>query len=171
MPWGMRIDTPNPTCLTSVHEIPEFLQGLSPRPELVCSLFPSVSFTHFLCSVRHLTHSFPRATLVSLLIPSCLSSVFLPVSSIVFSLYLAALSPVFDPYTISPPLCSLFSIQPSCFLLIFAPCSQSVPLTVRKHLQRFFSQFVEQYQRPLWQWRFVTGFKGDRFSSSVLFPV
>lgn len=167
----MRIGTPNPTCLTSVHEIPEFLQGLSPRPELVCSLFPSVSSTHFLCSVRHLTHSSPRVTLVSLLIPSCLSSGFLPVPSILFSLYLT-LSPVFDPYTLPPHLCSLFSRQPSCFLLIFSPCSQSVPLRVRKFLLRFFSRFVEQYQRPHgWQWRFVTGFSGVRFSSLVLFPV
>lgn len=124
--WGMRIDIPNPTCLTSVHEIPEFLQGLSPRPELLCSLFPSVSSTHFLCSVRYLTHSFPRATLGSVLIPSCLSCVFLPVSFIVFSLYLVALSPVFDPYTIPPLLCSLFSVQLSCFLLIFSPCSVSL---------------------------------------------
>lgn len=122
----MRIDIPNPTCLTSVHEIPEFLQGLSPRPELLCSLFPSVSSTHFLCSVRYLTHSFPRATLGSVLIPSCLSCVFLPVSFIVFSLYLVALSPVFDPYTIPPLLCSLFSVQLSCFLLIFSPCSVSL---------------------------------------------
>lgn len=70
-----------------------YVLGLSPRPELDYSLFPSVSFTHVLCSVRYLTLSPPRHAQVSLLTPSYLGSVFLPVSTVVFSLFLVALSP------------------------------------------------------------------------------
>lgn len=88
---------------------------LSPRPELVYSLFPSVSSTHFLCFVRYLTLTSPRHTLVSLLTRSYLSSVFLPVSPVVFTLLLVVLSPFSCVWPIynttflfpAPLLCSL----------------------------------------------------------------
>lgn len=120
VPCGTGIDTPNPTCLSSVMKSQPYVLGLSPRPQLVYSLFPSVSFTHFLCSVRYLTLSSPRHTLVSLLNLSYLSSVFLPVSSVVFTLFLVALSPFSRVWPIyntvfmfSPHLCSLLPASPS----------------------------------------------------------
>lgn len=83
---------PKPNVLLFMKSQP-YVLGLSPRPELDYSLFPSVSFTHVLCSVRYLTLSPPRHAQVSLLTPSYLGSVFLPVSTVVFNLFLVALSP------------------------------------------------------------------------------
>lgn len=134
---------------------------LSPRPELVYSLFPSVSSTHFLCFVRYLTLTSPRHTLVSLLTRSYLSSVFLPVSPVVFTLLLIVLSPF------SFLLC-LTHIQ--YYLLV--SCSSSLLLAPWQLLPQLQSSFTDPFlsfginSRDLRadNWRTVTSFNQVRIS-------
>lgn len=49
VPWGMRINTPNPTCLTSLHEIPDFKGCL--QDQNLCSACFLVFHPHIFCEV------------------------------------------------------------------------------------------------------------------------